>query len=206
MDSHHTSCFCGLESILATNFFFFFFSVIDDFFHRLAAPDLYKGFGHTFSSSFTWKAAGKCYPAHHHSLKECYLSCWTVCILITRIKGQLQKVKVIKRISWREWQPGEAMSIVGVNVVLLPLTAAGESWGPSCWRSFWAEELALGWFFFCNELFLRKWLYATACYYFDEQRPGLMKGDVCVIACAYVHAFWLVINESQLILKGHRVS
>lgn len=61
-------------------------------------------------------------------------------------------------------------------------------------------------FFFCNELFLRKWLYATACYYFDEQRPGLMKGDVCVIACAYVHAFWLVINESQLILKGHRVS
>lgn len=37
---------------------------------------------------------GRCYPAHHHSFRNRYLSCWTVGILIARIKGQLQNRKV----------------------------------------------------------------------------------------------------------------
>lgn len=59
--------------------------------------------------------------------------------------------------------------------------------------------------FVCNELFLSEWLYATTCYYFDEQKPGMMKGSMFGAPCARVQALWLVINKRQLFLQGPRV-
>lgn len=57
--------------------------------------------------------------------------------------------------------------------------------------------------FVCNELFLSEWLYATTCYYFDEQKPGMTKGSVYGVLCASI---LLVINKRQLFLEGPRVS
>ena len=57
--------------------------------------------------------------------------------------------------------------------------------------------------FVCNELFLREWLYATTFYYFDEQKPELMKGSVycivCTCACILAHQ-----KQKPVISQGTR--
>lgn len=142
------SYFCkqGFRSVIRL-----FFQCLIKCSHRLVALDLYKStfmalLGLLALSSEVWafsKVSSISSPE-----PQSLLTGWAVCALLVRIKGQLQKVKGSKRILRQsQWQPSQAVSIVGVDAALLPLTASVGSWGLSLWRSFWVEELAFGWFY-----------------------------------------------------------
>lgn len=145
MDINHTSCFCGLAFIPArSSYCYVWFS-----FPWSSCPRSTQGPWSNSPSSFVGEAGGnftKCYPAHHCSLRKSYLGYWTVCILIARIKGQLQKVKVWKGLAKARDSPARQWT-------WLELMLCCRSWRRqvsfqrlSRWRSFWAEELAFGWF------------------------------------------------------------